>query len=530
MLTNYYTLKALVSEWERTLVGSFVADGYSQHKGSLILVFSDDGENEWSLNTSVQAPNRHMFLYAGSNRSRKNVVDVFPFLRNQVVTAVSLAERDRLVTMQFASGDRLYFVVYGPSANVYLERGSGEMVSFRGEDVRLPAPRPAPALPSSKEIQSTLASGASLKRLLPLFPPPLIQEVWHRVGGTEDPTFLASAIKQLDKELESPKGLIYWGPNRTPLLSVVELSHQTEASERFDTVNEAVRVCARRRLAITRFSGTYTPLLNTIQSRAEQARNSLQRVEEELQRPSRADEYEAAGHLIMAQPNAYNAGSSSIEVQDWLTGGELKRLSMDPKLTAIENAQRYYQKAKATRVSREKSVERLGSLRKTANDLHQLHQEALSLSTIEDVESFKKKHANRIQKLTTPTASTDAIPYRQYTLDGGYEVWVGRNARQNDQLTMKDARKFDLWLHARGVSGSHTVLRLNGKSDVPPKAIVEQAASIAAWHSKARPSALVPVIVVERKYVRKPRKALPGAVVVEREKVILVEPGLPDAD
>jgi predicted ribosome quality control (RQC) complex YloA/Tae2 family protein len=78
------------------------------------------------------------------------------------------------------------------------------------------------------------------------------------------------------------------------------------------------------------------------------------------------------------------------------------------------------------------------------------------------------------------------------------------------------------------VSGSHAVLRKASKTAVPPKWIIETAASIAAWHSKARGSGLAPVIVAERKYVRRARKGPPGAVLVDREDVVIVPPQLPD--
>ena len=511
------------------LLHSALVDGYSQHKGSLILVFMDENDQVWSLNTSVQAPNRHIFVYSGSNRSRKNVVDVFPTLRSQVVSSISIAAGDRLITFRFESGDALLFAVYGPKANVFLRRANtGTTDSFRGSNVAPPEVRPAPEWPTATAIYEVLSRGGSINGLLPLFPAQLIQEVWDRAGGTEDPQTIENTIIQLKAELDAPQGLIYWDTNRSPLLTVIPLKSQQIAPEVFASVNEAVRVCARRRLAITRFKGLYDPLLGIIQSHAVSAKKSLDRVVSELGKPSRAEDHEAAGHLIMAQPNAFDKGQSTVVVQDWLSGGEEKTLAMDPTLSAIENAQKYYQKAKASRLSREKSMERLMGLKKKADEMERLQAEALSLSSVEDVEAFQKNHEHWLRSLTSQINSTDTIPYRQYILDGGYEVWVGRNAKQNDQLTMKDARKHDLWLHARGVAGSHTVLRLNSKTDIPPKSVIEQAASIAAWHSKARPSALVPVIVVSRKYVRKPRKALPGAVLVEREKVILVEPKIPE--
>ena len=116
---------------------------------------------------------------------------------------------------------------------------------------------------------------------------------------------------------------------------------------------------------------------------------------------------------------------------------------------------------------------------------------------------------------------------RRFELRGGWTVLVGRSNRENDLLTHRIARPRDLWLHARGVTGSHVILRREDHKDAPSKQTIEQAAAIAAYFSKARTSALVPVIYVEKRYVRKPRKAPPGLAVCIREEVLMVEPRLP---
>ena len=89
------------------------------------------------------------------------------------------------------------------------------------------------------------------------------------------------------------------------------------------------------------------------------------------------------------------------------------------------------------------------------------------------------------------------------------------------------ARPEDLWFHARGVSGSHVVLRRGGRKDAPGKRVIEQAAAIAAYFSKARTSRMAPVAYTEKRHVRKPRKAEPGLALMTREKVVMVEPRLP---
>lgn len=124
----------------------------------------------------------------------------------------------------------------------------------------------------------------------------------------------------------------------------------------------------------------------------------------------------------------------------------------------------------------------------------------------------------------------DGFSPRRYVLPGGWEVWVGRSAKQNDELTHRWASQRDLWFHARGAQGSHTVLRVGSGKGEPPREIIEAAAAIAAWFSKARNSNLVPVAYTEKRYVRKPRKAPVGTALMMREKVIMVTPALPEGE
>lgn len=116
---------------------------------------------------------------------------------------------------------------------------------------------------------------------------------------------------------------------------------------------------------------------------------------------------------------------------------------------------------------------------------------------------------------------------RRYELADGWFVLVGRNNRENDDLTFHRAAPQDLWLHAQSVPGSHVILKKDGPADNPPSRVLEMAAAVAAHYSKARHSSLVPVIYTQRRYVRKFRGAAPGQVRCERERMIMVPPGLP---
>lgn len=120
-------------------------------------------------------------------------------------------------------------------------------------------------------------------------------------------------------------------------------------------------------------------------------------------------------------------------------------------------------------------------------------------------------------------AAAPKLPYRTYRSSGGIAIWVGRGAASNDALTFHAAAPDDVWLHARDAAGAHVVLRWP-HADAPPARDLREAASLAAWHSKARGAAVVPVDWTRRKHVRKPRGAKPGTVILREERTIMARP------
>ncbi|MEM7038947.1 MAG: NFACT RNA binding domain-containing protein [Bacteroidota bacterium] len=105
----------------------------------------------------------------------------------------------------------------------------------------------------------------------------------------------------------------------------------------------------------------------------------------------------------------------------------------------------------------------------------------------------------------------------------GYTILVGKNARQNDRLTFQFSKKTDIWMHARDAHGSHVIVRNPSGRDLPTP-VLEYAAALAAHHSKRKSEQLVPVQYAPRKFIRKVKNGAPGKVIVEREKVVMVEP------
>ena len=115
----------------------------------------------------------------------------------------------------------------------------------------------------------------------------------------------------------------------------------------------------------------------------------------------------------------------------------------------------------------------------------------------------------------------------EYELPGGWKVLVGKSDADNDFLSLKMAKPNDFWFHVRGMPGSHVVLRAKPNEE-PNRETLKRAASVAAFHSKARKGGVVPVSCTRARYVTKPKGAKPGSVHIRKESVFKVRPGLPE--
>lgn len=127
-------------------------------------------------------------------------------------------------------------------------------------------------------------------------------------------------------------------------------------------------------------------------------------------------------------------------------------------------------------------------------------------------------------KKTNSRKQPAALEPIEFLSSDGFKILVGRNNKQNDKLTLKSAAKNDIWMHTKNIPGSHTIIVTGGKQ-VPAKTM-EEAAALAAYHSRAKDSALVPVDYTLVRNVKKPQGAKPGMVIYENYKTIYIDPGI----
>ncbi|MEZ5063323.1 MAG: NFACT family protein [bacterium] len=281
-----------------------------------------------------------------------------------------------------------------------------------------------------------------------------------------------------------------------------------------------------------------TDLRRVLVRRRGRAAKALQQIESRLADSGRAEELRASAELLAAHQGQLRRGMNRVRLPRFDGAGEVE-IALDPKLDAAANVEAMFKKSRRAargldELLAQKSIQQT-ELADVDRGLAALEADPAP----EDLRALAAEFASSLLS-AKPTKTVAAKPEaerhpslpegfqpRVYDLPGGWVVWVGRNARQNDELSHRRASNKDLWFHARGAQGSHTVLRMNSGKGEPPKEILEMAASIAAFHSKARNSRLVPVSYCEKRYVRKPRGAPAGTASIMREKVLMVEPKEP---
>ena len=543
MLANYFTLRAIVREWQSTLAGREIVTAYSQSKGELTIVVGSWEDQVWSLRIATRAPLRFLYAHQGQNRAKRNTRTIFEHVAGESVVRFSIADADRQIRLELSNGHAIRIDLFGSRSNVYLLDGDGVVLDkFRDIGTapggRPPEPRHDQLPDSAEELRMRMAanSGTVVQRLqksISVFDRTLAEEAVFRArapGKSDiDQDDIFQAVCTIRDAFESTAARVYSEDGTVRVLSAIRLESRNEFDEEtFPTMNQATAFFVRRKLADSGLENIRNPLRSAVTSRLERSSRRLSRMKEELANPSRADQYEAFGHLLMASQSLVEPGLDSVTLEDVISGSGMATVKLDPLLGVVQNAERYYDKARKVRQSRITSDARIEKAATEVDRLVDLQNAIQELKTRDDVVRFKKDRADDLSWLSGSKDGGELqVPFRQFDIGDGYLVWVGRNATQNDELTLHAARKYDYWLHARGVAGSHVVLRVPIRNVRPPRSVIEKAAAIAAYFSKARTSSYAPVIFTEKKFVRKPRKSPAGSVLVEREEVIMVEPGIP---
>ena len=332
-------------------------------------------------------------------------------------------------------------------------------------------------------------------------------------------THLFHTIQNLLEDINTHNftpNIIYKGEEAIEFSSINLYSYEGKEykGESFDSVSKMLYDFYSSREAFVLNRQKSSDLRRIVNTALERASKKYDLQEKQLQDADKKDIYRVYGDLLNTYGYSLKGGESSFTTENFYDDNKEITIPLDKNKSAKENAKKYYDKyAKLSRTTKALSEEIL----KTKNDIEHLQSIQTALEVSSDDESlaqirqelvdfgYIKKHSSaKKQKIASH-------PYHYISSDG-YDIYVGKNNYQNEELAFKVATGNDWWFHAKGIPGSHVILKSNNEEELPDRAY-EEAAALAAFYSKAKDVDKVEVDYIQKKNIKKVAGAAPGFVI-----------------
>ena len=277
---------------------------------------------------------------------------------------------------------------------------------------------------------------------------------------------------------------------------------------------------------VNRFLQKSQSMRKLVAHRIEKGTNKLGNLKSDLLFAENADDYKIRGELVLANLYQIEKGMNAITVDNYyVTPQEKIDLKLDIRLSPAENAQKFFKKYNKLKTAQTEVVKQI---EETESEVKYLEQVLINLENTTDNSNLEEIREELAQagilkaRKQTKRQKTKASKPHHYMSPDGFDIYVGKNNLQNDQLTLKTASKSDTWLHTKDIPGSHVIIKAEGQ-EIPNETLV-LAAKLAAFHSKGKDSSQVPVDYTRVKHVSKPSGAKPGMVIYVKNHTLYVTP------
>lgn len=523
---NYYELIYLKKELKNKLSDCVVSQIITPFK-NLLELFIEGREESFRLIFSSTPGNIALFSDIDRGAKKSNTIKFFQEIYGVPILDINVSESDRIVTIQFENEYELWFKLFSNQSNAFLVNDDIIQQTFKDHDTideKVPYPK---RVDFFKSLDTSTDTKQILLHANPLLPRANLNELIQLNGleGKDTPTILEFA-KSITEKLKKEPVFRLLDNGEVTLLDESVLPIPTV--EEFSSVNDLILYRHRNyshNQRLKQIKGEYKKILKRQLKRLDSSLKNLEQADKGIEK---SELYEKYGHLLMANAHLGQPENDKLIVSDLYKQGEEIEIKVDPNISIVESAEKYYKRSSSSLKSYEQALERIPVIEARKKRLKTMLEQIEDAGHLRDIGEWKKKFNKELEALGVSKKSVDEpnLPFHKFEING-YQVWIGKNSRSNDKLVQL-SHKEDIWMHARGVPGSHLVIRMKNNKGMPEKYIIEEAASYAAFNSKAKGSELVPVIFTKRKFVRKPKGAAPGAVIVQKEEVELVKPKNPN--
>lgn len=309
---------------------------------------------------------------------------------------------------------------------------------------------------------------------------------------------------------------------------------------RFNSVLELCDTIYATHQAYQELEELRSQLLSRIRRHISRTRRKLEARAQDLERSMAASDYRLRGELILAHLHQIPKGAKAVELPNFHDPDyKTVRVDLDPALSPVDNAERYFHKAR--RLDRTRKMAQV-FLQQAEEELKYLEGVAVAVENAEDVETLvaiareldsqengrrqTQAGANRARKPKRAAKQQPGMNPLRFTSSSGWTILVGRHNRENDFITFQVAKPDDWWFHVKNEAGSHVIARAPGGATTGeiPAEVVQEAALLAAYYSRSRHGQNVAVDYTQRRHVTKPRGARPGNVVYVNFRTTFVTP------
>lgn len=508
---NYHFLKHLSPALDTKLKGATLISCFSQNKNELILEFLQQ-DIPFYIKAILDGEVSLICFPEQYARAKKNSVDLFPQVFNRKVEKIEQFENERAFAIHLTQDFSLLFKLHGKLANVVFfnkQKATALFKSSLPNDLNIQLSELH--RPIDQSVEAIKTSSYDLKSIFPTFDKHIHRTInnlgFQEANEERKEEILSSISAQLNQRLF----YITFSP------TCLWLIKPDSAYDDFQDPILASNVYANSFLSTYHLDRDKRVILGKVRSEIKKSKSYITKSKAKLSEIQHGRSYEELANIIMANLHMQvETGTKKIKLLDFYNNEEIE-IKLNPRVSLQANAEVYYRKSKNQKIEIDQLQTNIDSKEAKLLELQS------KLENVENVTSHKELKPYLSYQKQKDQGTKKNLPYTSVTIDG-YEVRIGKNAKANDELTLKLSQKNDLWLHARDVAGSHVVIKSINNQDQYPDPVIEKAAQLAAWHSKRKSDTLCPVIYTLKKYITKSKGAPAGAVKVNQEKVVLVEP------
>ena len=577
MALDGLVIHSLAHELTTKLVGGKIDRVHQPENDELVLYIRNNKEN-FKLVLSSSASNPRIYIANDYKKENPIKAPMFcmlfrKYIQGGIITEISQINFERIIKISVESFDELkekttkdiYIEIMGRHSNIILVQNSKIIYSIKRippsvSRVRQLLPNMTYELPPAQDKINPI-KGTSIKSFInilrefdgPIYKgiyskflgisPSVAKEICHRANlnpndNGNDKTrdelsvlyrIFSDLFTNIKKDEYNPCIVIDENVDKVIDFSCINLSYlDGNKFIKNDSISQIIEDYYKTKDFKERVHQRTADLRKSISIKLERLYHKQKKIEKELRDADNADEFKVKGELLTSYIYMIQKGMESVEVANFYDPNYSNiRIALNKNLTPSENAQKYFKKYNKLKTAK---IELTSQIAICNEEIEYLENIMLGIENCENLEELDdiKDELIKLGYAKAPfryKAKKDIDPTtkpNQFTSSDGFTILVGKNNKQNDYLTLRIADPEDLWMHTKNIPGSHVIIKCAGK-EVPDNTLLE-AATLAAYFSKARLSSQVPVDYTMKKHVKKPSGSKPGMVIYETNSTIYVTP------